>query len=235
MSWPAIYLLTAYNTFTITGRCNGFVGYLDLKVMGSYSVATFITFHEPNFLIGPEPVLRSLVGLIKENNATWLAALGPGWLENGQKWRQKIDLVALLHILTWMLEKKSRKVFSDIDLRTSAAAVDVEVEHFWNLSGNSPFTSSHCLSSISSFSSEVVFWSTSNLRTYFHVGLQNGPIDGTARVFSTSYATTGNRIRVSSVATLWGTLIKDSFPTELLWLLLLYDVECLIADLSMVG
>ena len=29
-----------------------------------------------------------------------------------------------------MLEKKSRKVFSDIDLRTSAAAVDVEVEHF---------------------------------------------------------------------------------------------------------
>ena len=102
-----------------------------------------------------------------------------------------------------MLEKKSRKVFSDIDLRTSAAAVDVEVEHFWNLSGNSPFTSSHCLTSIISISSEVVFFVLlPKLRTYFHVGLQNGPIDGTARVFSTSYATTGNRIRVSSVAPL---------------------------------
>ena len=72
MSWPAIYLLTAYNTFTITGWCNGLVGYLDLKVMGSYSVATFITFHEPTFLIGPAPVRSFFAVLAGTGRIIWI-------------------------------------------------------------------------------------------------------------------------------------------------------------------
>ena len=47
--------------------------------------------------------------------------------------------------------------------------------------------------------------------TYFHVRLT----DGAARIISTSYAATGNRNHISSVAPLLGTLIQVALPTEL--------------------